>query len=482
MTEPHAPLLARALRHLRILRGRSQGDLAREAGLDRSTIRRLETGALALTRERLEGFVGLLRAKPGQVEMAIAFAATEDAPEGESPAGPSDPRDRAIERTLAHAGEEMRSLLERTRRESDLAAAKADAAQVWRVLAPLPHENRLALVEECPDFPTPALCRRLCDESVRAASRSAEDAVDLASLALRVADYLPESEGTVRCKAFAHAFVANSQRVSNDFGAGDLSMARCRERFPYGVVDSTGLFPESRVLDLEASLRRDEGRFAEALPLLDRALALCTPDDRGRVLIKQAATFELCGEPEKALAALQEALPKIAHSEDGPRLQWLSRCNEVKILLALDRPQEADAALPRLRLLGAERGDRLSFLRLRWLEACVTAALGGTKEGLVQMSAVRESFASISLPVDAVAVGLYEAEILLRDGRTARVRNLIAEMRPILSALNLKLEGLAALRLFVEAAEHDAATVEMARAAARALCQLPRMSNPAPGG
>ncbi|HEV7669935.1 MAG TPA: helix-turn-helix transcriptional regulator [Thermoanaerobaculia bacterium] len=475
MTKPTAPLLARALRVLRTLRGWDQGTLARSARLDRSTIRRLEAGDIELSRERLEGFGVLMEAKRGQVEMAIAFAATEDAPEGEAPgSGASDPRDRLIEATLANADAEMRRLLERTRWESDLAAAKADAAQRWRVLAPLPHANRLALVEDCPDFPTPALCARLCDESERAASRSVVDTVDIAKLALRVADLLPESKGTVRGRAYTHAFVANSHRVANEFGEGDRSIARCRERFPYGHADPTGLFPESRVLDLEASLRRNEGRIGEAVSLLDRALAICSPGDRARVLLKQATTFEQSGDSEKVRAALREALPAVERAGGEPRFRWLLRWNLGKHLLVQGSPEDVAVLLPELRRLTIDLAQPLDFLRLRWLEAKVAAAKGEIEPALVELAAVRRAFAAIPLFADAAIVGLHEAEILLREGRTGRVRELMAVMQAIFETLGLNLEELAAVRLFVEAANRDTATVEMARAAVRALCRAPR--------
>jgi transcriptional regulator with XRE-family HTH domain len=474
MTEPDAPLLARALRHLRILRGRSQGDLAREARLDRSSIRRLETGDIDLSRERLDWFGALMQAKPGQVEMAIAFAATEDAPEDEMPSGAADPRDRVIEETLANANAEMRRLLERTRWESDLAAAKADAAQRWRVLAPLPHANRLVLVEECSDFPTPALCARLCDESVRAASRSATDAVDLAKLALKVADLLTESKGTVRGRAYAHAFVGNSHRVANEFSEGSLAFARCREQFPYGLADPTGLFPESRVLDLEASLRRNQGRVGDALSLHDRALAIGAPEDRARFLLNQATTFEQCGDSEKVRAALREALPAVERAGGEPRYRWLLRWNLGKHLLTQGSPEDAAVLLPELRRLTVDLAQPLDFLRLRWLEANVAAAQGQVEPALVELAAVRRAFAAIPLFVDAAIVGLHEAEILLREGRTGRVRELMAVMQAIFDAVGLELEELAAVRLFVEAAKREGATVEMARAAVRALCRAPR--------
>ncbi len=475
MTEPTVPLLARALRQLRILLEWTQGDLAREAGVDPSTIRRLESGTIDLARERLEWFGGLMRAKPGQVEAAIAFAATEEAPEGETASGAAaDPRDRVIEETLANASAEMRRLLERTRWESDLAAAKADAAERWRVLAPLPHANRLALVDSCRGFPTPALCARLCDESERAASRSATGAVNLAKLALRVTEMIPEYAELPRAQGFVFAFVANSHRVANDLGEADWAMARCCERFPYGLVDPTGLFPESRVLDREASLRRNQGRVTEALVLLGRVLAICTPGDRARFLLNQATTFEQAGDSEKALVALREALPAVERVGGEPRHRWLLRWNLGKLLLIQGNPEDAAVLLPELRRLTIDLAQPLDFLRLRWLEANVAAAQGQVEPALVELAAVRRAFAAMPLFADAAIVGLHEAEILLREGRTGRVRELMAVMQAIFDVLGLELEELAAVQLFVEAAKREGATIEMARAAARALCRAPR--------
>src|SRR6185295_20309913 len=105
-------------------------------------------------------------------------------------------------------------------------------------------------------------------------------------------------------------------------------------------------------------------------------LSTCSPSSRARVLLKQAATFEQSGDPERALAALREASPAIDLGEGGPRLRWVLRFNVVKILLQLNQAGEAAAVLPALRQLGKERGDRLSALRLRWLEASVAASLG----------------------------------------------------------------------------------------------------------
>ena len=45
-----------------------------------------------------------------------------------------------------------------------------------------------------------------------------------------------------------------------------------------GATADPGLLEEGRVLDLEASLRRAQGRFAETLKLHDRALAVTRPE------------------------------------------------------------------------------------------------------------------------------------------------------------------------------------------------------------
>ena len=102
----------------------------------------------------------------------------------------------------------------------------------------------------------------------------------------------------------------------------------------------------SRLLDLEASLRKSQRRPLEALALLGRAAQ--TPHrsaaTRARLLIKTANTLEIMEAHAQAIATLREAEPDVEASEDT-RLFWLLRCGLILNLCALDRAAEADASL-----------------------------------------------------------------------------------------------------------------------------------------
>jgi hypothetical protein len=73
------------------------------------------------------------------------------------------------------------------------------------------------------------------------------------------------------------------------------------------------------------------------------------------------------------------------------------------------------------------------------------------------------------LPYDYALMSLDLSLALLEEGRTAEVREIAEEMLWIFKAQEVHREALAALRLFCEAAKHEAATVELARRVERFL-------------
>ena len=64
------------------------------------------------------------------------------------------------------------------------------------------------------------------------------------------------------------------------------------------------LLDDARVFDLEASLRREQGRFHEALGLLDQALVLVRGEQAQRVLLNRATVLEALGDFEGAVISL----------------------------------------------------------------------------------------------------------------------------------------------------------------------------------
>ncbi len=472
--------IALAFKALCSILGWKQGDFARALGLSRNTLRRIETGESELTPEREEAAKAILGVTDEEVEAALHLATLvlerlDREAAGGAPSPAADRRRTRLAKAFDTAARDVRAFLETRLRAIEVAEAKEEAAELWQELATVSREERLLRVETCDEFLTPAFLARLCDESEKAAAHRASEAVALADLALKVAERAPGTEGQRTGRlAYAWGFVGNARRVSNALGAAEAAFEISRELGSQSADEEREFFDPARRLDLEASLRRDQGRFDEALSLLEQALAACHPDSRVRLLLIQAATWEQHGEPERALAVLEEARPAIESGEGGLRFRWMLRFNLVRNLLHLERTSEAAALLPELQALAAQIANEMDILRLRWLEAVVRAASGQRGDALIQLGAVRREFAARALPGDAALVGLYEAQLLLREGQNAEVSALVREMSPIFNALRLEREALAAVRLFLAAAERDAATVAMARDAARSVCRLPR--------
>ncbi|HEV7672782.1 MAG TPA: helix-turn-helix domain-containing protein [Thermoanaerobaculia bacterium] len=345
---------------------------------------------------------------------------------------------------------------------------------LWRRLEPRSADERRLLVETLPSFRSWPLVEILCDVSENEASAAAREALDLARLAVQVAERVPGGEGwRERVAGYAGVFLANAIRVANQPLSAELTLRRAREQFDRGAADDPGLLSEVRVLDREASLFKDQRKFRQALEHHDRALALEGEGPlRGRLLLNRASTLEQKGDPEAAVATLREAAPLIDAS-DEIRPRCVLRFNLATNLLHLDRPAEAEALLPEIRSLAGELGNDLDHLRVDWLEAWICAASGRTAEALALYPAVRRAFADRDLALDAALVGLEEAALLLGQGRGAEVRTMVFEMRKTFESEQLHREAHVALKLFLDAVGQDTATAALARQAARDLSRRP---------
>jgi transcriptional regulator with XRE-family HTH domain len=357
---------------------------------------------------------------------------------------------------------------------------RREAEEVWAALKRFPVHRRRRLVElSLRASQSWALAERIGEASVRAAANRADEALTLADLALSIAGRVPGEEGwRSRFQGYAWAFVANARRVANDFEGADEAFAQAWELWRAGT--GSDLLPEWRLLDLEASLRREQHRFPEALALLDRAGILCGHDNKaaaGRILLKKEHVFEQTGDIEGALCALAEAAPFIEVSGD-PRLIFAHRFKTTNNLCHLRRYEEAAKLLPEVNMLVAQQGSDLSSLRVLWLEARVLAGLGQTNEAAAALEQVqRELTIAHDLPYDAALSSLDLAVLWLEAGRSPEVRELALGMAWIFASKKIDREALAALRLFYEAARQERATVELAR---RVIAKIEEVSRSVP--
>src|SRR5262249_38950080 len=125
------------------------------------------------------------------------------------------------------------------------------------------------------DFQDGALCELICAHSIRAAGNSAREALRLARLAVLASESVPAARsGGPHLVRYCRAHLANALRVSGRPAAADRELARAIAQRQTGDESHPKLLNEALILSLEASLHRDQGRFTEALTLLDHAMAI----------------------------------------------------------------------------------------------------------------------------------------------------------------------------------------------------------------
>jgi len=331
-------------------------------------------------------------------------------------------------------------------------------------LRALPPGGRRLAVETERRHWTWALVERLCEESVRRAAHRADEAVELARLGLRAAELAPGSEPwRSRLLGWAWAFVANARRVHGDLPGAEEGFLRSDRLLEAGALSDPDLLDATRPLDMKASLRRYQGRFDEALTLLDQALkANGSREARGRILINKANTLELMGDCARAIKELRQA-ELLLKSSQNDRLVLVVQHSLAHSLWQLGRYEEAEALLPEARRRAIGTGNELDLVRVLWVEGGVAAGLGRREQALAALGQARRYFNAHRIAYDAALASLELAVLYLEEGRAGEVKRLAEEMYWIFKDQGVRQEASAALQLFYEAARKEEATAELAR-------------------
>ncbi len=469
MAETIPPPLSLALYILRKAHGWTQEGLGKAAGIHGRVICEYEAGRQRpLRRDTFDRLVALMGCEADEVDLTLLYAAGLLTGRGVEPVTPVDAlpaEERRIGKIAAYVGlieaGRMRARLRRLVRGRRAAAARRAAEGQWEELRQVGPARQRSLVEARPELQNWALAERLCEESERAAAEAPARALELARLAVRVAQL---SRGDARWRSsllgYVHAFLGNALRVAEEFSAAELAFATAWRHWRAGGTAAQGVLAEWRLLDREASLRRDLRQVEPALDLLRRALAAAPKEARGRILVNQSFALEQAGEIEAALSALEKATPLVDATGDL-RSRMGVRFNRAVNLCHLGRFEEAKAALPELRRLIP--GKSADAERLRWLTGRVAAGLGQRDEARRAFKRAGREFAKRRSAYNSALVSLDLAILQLEDGQNAAVASLAEAMVWIFASQRVHREALAALRLFVEAAVAGNATADFAR-------------------
>jgi hypothetical protein len=171
-------------------------------------------------------------------------------------------------------------------------------------------------------------------------------------------------------------------------------------------------------------------------------------------MMAKGLVLRYSGDPEAASTWFRDSLFLLDGNEE-PRLLALSQSNLIGCLVDSGKVHEAAALIPDSRKLFEQVGKRSDFLRLRWLEGLVAVALGQTGAAESIFLELIDAFTEDRLAYDVALVCLELSAVYARQGRTADVKRLAAEMLPIFQSCEVHREALAALIVFQRAAEME---------------------------
>jgi tetratricopeptide (TPR) repeat protein len=353
-------------------------------------------------------------------------------------------------RQARHDGDRRRALLSAERRE---------AARLWREVRDLDAAARRDLVWDDPRFQTWGFFELLVDKARSAVLEEPRRAEEVLRLALDVSDHLspdlygPGSVDSARGRAWAG--LGNALRVLSEFRQAEQAFRQAEIHLAAGWLDP---LDEALLLEYKSSLRRAQRHFDEALQMLDAAISLYRevnePHGQGRAMMAKGLVLRYAGDTEAAGAWFRDSLFLLDGHEE-PRLLALSQSNLIGCLIDTGRVHEAAALLPEAQKLIGQVGKRYDSVRLRWQEGTVAAALGRPAEAEEIFLELIEAFTEDRVAYDVALVSLELSALYARQGRTADVKRLAAEMLPIFQSCEVHREALAALIVFQRAAEME---------------------------
>ncbi len=480
MTKHRKPVTGLALSFMREALEFEQTELAGVLGVTPGTVSDYERGQSTKTREEVERLVAKVGVSPQAVDVVFEAITAVRRDGGLDPPLLPIPISRAaraaLVRTQAKATREVKEVLLDRTLIAQVNSDRRRAQRTWKSVdqhhpaTSSDTEGLRRAVESEPNSATWAFADLLAERSLSTAPERPKVALVLGELALRAAEGAAATPIFLdHLKAKAWATIGNSRRVLGFLPDAERAFLDARKLWPEGALSPGNILSEALLFDLEASLRRDQRLFAEAHERLDHAFAL-TPKGpaSGWVFLKQSSVFEQQGDAEGSIGALRHSLAEFG--DDCPMHQRMGSLLLLAVNLDhLGRHAEALEVIPPARQLAVEVGSEPNLLRLLWLEARAWAALGRRKEAIKPIEQVRRDFATRGNLLDVAFVGLELAALYLEEGRTADTRQLALELTDVFGTLGIKRERLAAVWLFLESAEKEAATAELARKAAAAL-------------
>ena len=341
------------------------------------------------------------------------------------------------------------------------------ASELFATLSELPFDEQLSRVADDPSFQTWALCQLLIRESSEAIFNEPPVAINLAELAVNVSQHLgdaydPHWVRDLRARAYAH--LGNARRVLGELRSAETAFRKAEAFLTQSMTGNSQV--QAELLDLKASLKREQRCYDEALDLWSQAISLYQESDEegrsGELLVKRAKALEEAGRLEDAITELEHASTLIDRVLDE-KLFFYTRHNLLSCLISASRYEDALSLLPEVQKLSQNFDEALNLVRLQWAEARISFGLGQFEVAEVAFRQVQQEFLSRRMGLDAALVSLDLAVVYAQQRRLDELKQLALEIVPVFESRDVHREAIAALVMFQQACQEERLTAELAR-------------------
>jgi tetratricopeptide (TPR) repeat protein len=334
--------------------------------------------------------------------------------------------------------------------DSEIEQARTRAEEVLR-LDPAQRAGWIRF--EAERFSGSLLAEVLIEESRRRTPTDPRTGYTLADLARLALQHAPASLHTVPLYARALAYMANAVRVIGDLPRADQLLGDA-----HYLLRSQGggdRLVRAELDSLEGSLRIEQDRPEQALPLILRALMTYHLERAGReaaaTLIKLARTHSKLEDLPRSLVLLDKA-DEILGSDPEPWLQNVSLHNRAGCLMLTGEPELAQEALDQGEERARHLNDPLGDLRRLWVRALLARRQADLDSAEQLLVSVRRGFSSQGLRFDAALASLDLGWLVSEQGRLREAGEYAEEILPVFEELRLPAKAAAARGLRAQAA------------------------------
>jgi tetratricopeptide (TPR) repeat protein len=335
-------------------------------------------------------------------------------------------------------------------------------------LADLPASEQIERISGGGPYSTPPVIRGLIDRSHALRYRNADEMLHLADLARLAVECCPASaaDGELKLadlRTRVWGAYGNALRVGSRPQEAEEAFATARDCRKQGTGD-----PVLRAWLSEkiTPLAIFQGRFEEAIEMCEEAgqiyQELGESHHLASTLTQKAIASLYSGESERAIRALNQAIPLVDYEED-PHLLLAACHNLIRCYIDLDRPDQALAIYSETRVLYQEFDDPLILLRAAWQEGQLLRDLGHLRAAETALLRARKGYQEQRLAYEMALVSLDLATVYVKLGLGEEVKRTVMTTVPIFHALRVKLETLAALLQLQQVADQEQQALELIR-------------------